>query len=207
VSTQDNYGNSTTLAIRRAEGTEAAPTAVTTGLELGRLSFRGAYDVTGVGTFDSVGPYIRSVSTEGYTAVGNRGASLDFATIANGSGSPTVALTLGQDKSANFTGAVVATTASGIKTLQAATQDGIALLGRAGGTSSYSATITPATLTASRTVTVPDATGTMGLFVVLGSAPTPTTAGVPGQYGYYANYKYTWTGAATVVREVVETTW
>lgn len=44
-------------------------------------------------------------------------------------------------------------------------------------------------------------------FVVLGSAPTPTTAGVIGQVGYYAGYKYTWTDTAVVIREVVETTW
>ena len=39
----------------------------------------------------------------------------------------------------------------------AATQDGVALAGRAGGTSSYIATITPTTLSASRTVTLPNA--------------------------------------------------
>jgi hypothetical protein len=39
----------------------------------------------------------------------------------------------------------------------AATQDSVVLQGRAGGTSSYAATITPTTLTASRTVTLPDA--------------------------------------------------
>lgn len=42
----------------------------------------------------------------------------------------------------------------------AANQDGIALLGRAGGTSSYVATLTPAPLGASRTWTVPDRSDT-----------------------------------------------
>lgn len=57
--------------------------------------------------------------------------------------------------------AITATSASGITTLQASTQDAIALLGRAGGTSSYVGTITPTTLTASRTYTMPDATTTI----------------------------------------------
>jgi hypothetical protein len=45
----------------------------------------------------------------------------------------------------------------------AATQDGVALAGRAGGTSSYEVTLTPTTLTADRTLTLPDATGTVAL--------------------------------------------
>ncbi len=43
-----------------------------------------------------------------------------------------------------------------------ATQDGIVVTGRAGGSSSYRATIQPATLTANRTVTIPDETFTVG---------------------------------------------
>lgn len=44
-----------------------------------------------------------------------------------------------------------------VKAIAAATQDAVNLQGRAGGSSSYVATITPTTLTASRTVTLPDA--------------------------------------------------
>lgn len=43
----------------------------------------------------------------------------------------------------------------------AATQDGVALAGRAGGTSTYEVTLTPTTLTADRTLTLPDASGTV----------------------------------------------
>ena len=43
----------------------------------------------------------------------------------------------------------------------AATQDGVALTGRAGGTSSYEVTLTPTTLTADRTLTLPDTAGTV----------------------------------------------
>jgi len=45
----------------------------------------------------------------------------------------------------------------------AATQDGIAIVGRAGGTSSYEVTFTPTTLTADRIQTLQDAAGTVAL--------------------------------------------
>jgi hypothetical protein len=48
-----------------------------------------------------------------------------------------------------------------IEATPAATQDAVIIAGRAGGTSSYAATLTPTTLTASRTITLPDATTTM----------------------------------------------
>lgn len=48
-------------------------------------------------------------------------------------------------------------TAVGLKAISAATQDAVVVQGRAGGTGSYAATITPTTLTGSRTVTLPDA--------------------------------------------------
>jgi hypothetical protein len=48
-----------------------------------------------------------------------------------------------------------------IEASPAATQDGVIIAGRAGGTSSYAVTLTPTTLTASRTITLPDATTTM----------------------------------------------
>lgn len=48
-------------------------------------------------------------------------------------------------------------------------------------------------------------------WISLESAPTPTTDGIAGQYGYFGGYKYTWTaggvGTSTVIREVVETDW
>lgn len=54
----------------------------------------------------------------------------------------------------------------------AATQDSIILQGRAGGTSSYGVTITPQTLTASRTLTLPNTTGTV---VTTGDSGTVTS--------------------------------
>lgn len=51
------------------------------------------------------------------------------------------------------------------------TQDGLILAGRAGGSSSYRVTLQPTTLTASRTLTLPDVTSTVA---VLGAAQTFT---------------------------------
>ena len=60
-----------------------------------------------------------------------------------------------------FTGANTFTNSTGQAFRQTATQDGVVITGRAGGTSSYAVTVTPATLTANRTMTVPDETGTV----------------------------------------------
>jgi hypothetical protein len=60
-----------------------------------------------------------------------------------------------------FTGANTFTNTSGQTILNAATQDGIVLKGRAGGTSSYTATLQPTTLTTSRVLTLPDQTSTL----------------------------------------------
>ena len=57
---------------------------------------------------------------------------------------------------------ITSTSASGVTTTQASTQDGMRLLGRAGGSSSYVMSLTPATLSASRTVTFPDENFTVG---------------------------------------------
>jgi hypothetical protein len=60
-----------------------------------------------------------------------------------------------------FTGANTFTNATGQIYRQAATQDGVLIRGRAGGTSSYTVELIPGTLTASRIVTFPDAAGTV----------------------------------------------
>jgi hypothetical protein len=54
-------------------------------------------------------------------------------------------------------------TFTGTQTVQAAaTQDAVIIAGRAGGTSSYAVTLTPTTLSANRTVTIPNETFTVG---------------------------------------------
>lgn len=60
-----------------------------------------------------------------------------------------------------MTGALTVRSSGGIKTEAAASQDAVILAGRAGGTGSFGVTLTPTTLTANRTVTLPDATTTL----------------------------------------------
>ncbi len=55
-----------------------------------------------------------------------------------------------------FTAAQTFRAANAIRSEAASTQDAIVVAGRAGGTSSYAVTLTPATLSASRTFTLPD---------------------------------------------------
>jgi hypothetical protein len=60
-----------------------------------------------------------------------------------------------------FTAAQTFRAANAIRSEAASTQDAIVIAGRAGGTSSYAATITPPTLAANITLTLPAATGTL----------------------------------------------
>lgn len=75
------------------------------------------------------------------------------------------------DTTQTFTGAQTFRNASGIRVEAAATQDAIVIDGRSGGTSSYEVTLIPSTLSADRTITLPNATGTLALldFVSLGT--------------------------------------
>lgn len=64
----------------------------------------------------------------------------------------------------------------------AATQDAVILAGRAGGTSSYAVTMTPTTLTANRTLTLPDASTT-----VVGTDTTQTLTSKTIEAGTFTN--------------------
>ena len=69
------------------------------------------------------------------------------------------------------TGTSLALTGGSLTTRPAATQDGVVVAGRAGGTSSHNVTITPTTLSASRTLTLADGDTTLqaGTMAVTGS--------------------------------------
>jgi hypothetical protein len=60
-----------------------------------------------------------------------------------------------------FTAAQTFRAANAVRSEAASTQDAVVLAGRAGGSSSYAVTLTPTTLTGNRTLTLPDATGTV----------------------------------------------
>lgn len=76
-----------------------------------------------------------------------------------------------------FTGANTFTNSTGQIFRQAATQDGILLRGRAGGTTSLNVEIIPGTLTASRTLTAPDVSGTI---ITTGDTSTVTNTMLAG---------------------------
>lgn len=73
-----------------------------------------------------------------------------------------------------FTAAQTFRASSAVRSEAASTQDAVVLAGRAGGTSSYAVTLTPTTLSANRTMTLPDAATTVPVFsqVITFSGPT-----------------------------------
>jgi hypothetical protein len=90
------------------------------------------------------------------------GAGVAPSTTTTGSGVLT-ALGINVGSSGAFVTNNVANTFIGAQAVRhAATQDGVVLAGRAGGTSSYASVITPDVLTASRAVTLPDEDFTVG---------------------------------------------
>ena len=132
---------------------------------------------TGSGTVTSVA---LSGGTTGLTVSGSPVTSSGTITLAGtlaiangGTGATTLAgANIPVTNSANtFTAAQTFRAANSVRAEAASTQDAVVLAGRAGGTSSYAATLTPTTLTASRTLTLPNATGT----VVLDSATQTLT--------------------------------
>jgi hypothetical protein len=83
------------------------------------------------------------------------------------------------------TGTSLTTTGGGVLARAAATQDGVEIRGRAGGTGNWEVIITPTTLTADRTLTLPDVTGTV---VTTGDTGTVTNTMLAGSI---ANAKLT----------------
>ena len=72
-----------------------------------------------------------------------------------------------------FTTAQTFRAANAVRSEAASTQDAVVIAGRAGGTSSYAVTLTPATLSSSTTLTLPNVTDTVA---VIGTAQTFTAA-------------------------------
>jgi hypothetical protein len=129
--------------------------------------------------------------TNGQVLTTDGAGALTFTTVSGGGGTTTNALTMnsggaGDASGTTFNGSAARTisyntigaaatgaantftaaqtfrAASAIRSEAASTQDAIVVAGRAGGTSSYAATLTPTTLSANRTVTIPDETFTVG---------------------------------------------
>jgi len=145
-----------------------------------------------VGGGAGAAPATVTTGTGVVTALGvNAGSAGAFVVNGGALGTPSggTVTNLTGTASININGTVGATTpTTGVFTtataIAAATQDAVRLQGRAGGTSSYVATVTPTTLNASRTVTLPDAdiNFTTGLGVAQGG-----TGRTVGNYSVFAN--------------------
>jgi hypothetical protein len=158
--------NGPALGLRKGRGTYASQTAVASGDTLGNILFQG-YGGTNTRNLSEIKGFVDT-----YTSDSNISSYLTFGTSPSGSAAATerMRITAAGNVGIGITAPNVALDVLGVIEAQAAlTQDAIKLQGRAGGSSSYAATITPATLTASRTVTLPDATGTA---MVSGAMPT-----------------------------------
>lgn len=108
---------------------------------------------------------VNQSATVGYDSVAG-----DYVLVGAATGGPTLS---GNNA---FTGANTFYNATGQTFAPAATNDGIIVLGRAGGSSSYRATLTPATLSASVTLTLPSQTATLGYINIPQSGTAKTTA-------------------------------
>jgi len=168
--------NSTLITLTTVAGTDTitagAPDPFTAYADGQEFSFIAAGTNTGAATLniDSVGAIdikknggtalsAGDITSGAFIKVKYVSATGDFEMMGGAGGGGGVALS----DNNTWTGTNTFRNAAGIRSEQAATQDAIALVGRAGGTGSYEATITPTTLTADRTITVPDVSGTMAL--------------------------------------------
>lgn len=113
--------------------------------------------------------------SNGGTGITAFGTGVATALGQNVSGSGSIALTTSPTFVTPVLGAATGTslalTGGSLTTRPAATQDGVVVAGRAGGTSSHNVTITPTTLSASRTLTLADGDTTLqaGTMAVTGS--------------------------------------
>jgi hypothetical protein len=154
-----------TLAIANGGTGQTTATAAFDGLAPSQTGNSGKYlttngTTTSWATVSGGGSPAGSDTQVQYNNSGSFGASSAF-TFNNGTGVVTAtgfAGALNGTVGASTPTTGIFTTATARST---AVQDFVALQGRAGGTNSYGVTLTPTTLTASRTLTLPDASGTI----------------------------------------------
>lgn len=90
----DQYGSEAQIILRRANGTQVAPTAIQNGETTAYLNFSG-YDGA---AFTTDNASIKSKATQNWNATDN-GSKLEFATVPNGSTVPVTAMTIDQNQS------------------------------------------------------------------------------------------------------------
>ena len=133
----------------------------TAGVERLRFSADGAFGLSGA-NYGTSGQVLTSAGSA---------AAPTWTTISAGAGDVVLA------SNNAFTGANTFTNATGQTFRRAATQDGVLLRGRAGGTTSLSVEIVPTTLTVSRTLTAPNVDGTI---ITTGDTGTVTSTMLAG---------------------------
>ena len=122
----------------------------------------GATTLTGILKGNGTSAFTAATAGTDYVAPGGALGTPSSGTVTNLTGTASININGTVGATTANTGAftsITSTSASGIVSRRAATQDGVALIGRAGGTSSWESILTPTTLTADRTITLPDATG------------------------------------------------
>lgn len=145
---------------------------VSTSAGTGNVTLAGNNAFTGANTFyNTTGQtFGRTATQDGFVIGGaNNGSSSYRITFAPAALSSSTTLTFPNVTSTvavlgtaqTFTAAQTFRAASAVRSEAASTQDAVVIAGRAGGTSSYASTLTPTTLTANRTLTLPDSTGTV----------------------------------------------
>ena len=153
-----NSGDQNTTQFQGASANITTSTGTTIGSVTGTTGLRAASaqitTLTGVTTLSGTNFTAQSLTLTNALATSSGGTGATSLAAAN------IAVT---NASNTFTAAQTFRAASAVRSEAASTQDAIVLAGRAGGTSSYAVTFTPATLSANRTVTLPDTTGTLVL--------------------------------------------
>lgn len=162
-----SLGTPTALTLTNATGLPVSgiTSSTTAALGVGSIELGHATDTTisrvAAGQIAVEGVNIATISST--DTLSNKSIALGSNTVTGTKAQFDTAVT---DDNFAYTGTANAFTASQtvtgtVTTQAAATQDAVVIQGRAGGTSSRSVTITPASLSASRTLTLPDTTGTV----------------------------------------------
>lgn len=116
--TADSFGAIAAFTVRRAEGTAASPTAITSGIQIGGFNSYG-YRTSGGAGYSGPSSSVQSFATENWTSTAN-GTKVVIATTPNLSTTLTTALTIDQDQSVTFIGTALGTNAASYSLLAAA---------------------------------------------------------------------------------------
>ena len=147
---------------------------------MSKIKFQGNASGTGTTTFQSA----NTSSNTTFTLPGTDGTNGQAMTT-DGSGNLGFSSVVSTGSSNTFTAAQTFRAANAVRSEAASTQDAIVIAGRAGGTSSYAATLTPTTLSANRTMTIPDETFTVGYIGAPQSTNTTVAASDAGKHIYF----------------------